>query len=107
MKSKELSGHPESSSNHPVPGQSDSHIPTVEKAPAEPPASRKTRVVHYGDPDYYDHLPTHLQYLKELPFADGAFDFYPPPYEIETVNGCSNDSDALDVDQAKDESSIE
>lgn len=43
----------------------------------------KRRIVHYGDPDYYKHLPPHLQYLIELPCADGSIGFYPPPYEIE------------------------
>jgi hypothetical protein len=63
--------------------------------------------VHYGDPDYYDHLPPHLQYLKELPFAVGAFDFYPPSYEIEIGNSSCNDSELLDANQTKAESSMD
>jgi hypothetical protein len=107
MKSKELSGCPESSKNHPVQDQADSDFLPAEESPAETPVRRKTRVVYYGDPDYYDHLPAHLQYLKELPFADGAFDFYPPSYEIEIADGGSSNSDAQEPDQAPNESSVE
>ena len=44
---------------------------------------KKRRTVHYGDPDYYDLLPPDLEYLRDLPLADGAIDFDPPSYEVE------------------------
>ena len=51
---------------------------------AEAPLPRqKKRIVRYGDPNYYGHLPSHLQYLKDLPFAENALGFYPPPYQVE------------------------
>lgn len=48
----------------------------------------KKRWVHYSDPDYYEHLPPHLQYLNTfretgLPFAEGGFGIWTLSYEIE------------------------
>lgn len=41
------------------------------------------RTVKPSDVDYLEHLPSELEFLRELPFAETALDHYPPAYDIE------------------------
>lgn len=69
--------------SEPIPG---------EKQPSEAPAKQKTRVVHYGEPDYFNLLPPHLKCLEvfrelRLPLAHNSFGLYSLSFEIEIDNG--------------------
>ena len=54
-------------------------------------SSHTKRWVHYGDPDYFDHLPAHLEHLRilkgtGLPFVGNALGKWTLSYEIEVDN---------------------
>jgi hypothetical protein len=99
--SRSVEGPPEQGCLDEPPVSAD-HQPSMLDPAVEPSSMhRKKRTVYFTDPDYYEHLPPHLQHLKELPFfVDGAIDFNPPSYEIEIDDDSEGGSDTLDPSQS-------
>lgn len=56
--------------------------------PSSKSVGKKRRLVIYGEPDYFKHLPTNLEHLNVFdgtgfPFADGSLGIWKLSYEME------------------------
>ena len=103
MKTKELSDQQESLSEQSRSSPSQTQLDQQNSQHCVEASSPRQirRVVHFGDPDYYDHLPPHLQYLKNLPFVIGAFGYFPPSYELEVNDVPDPDCRRVEAIQSK------